>query len=117
MIKADAPIIGGINCPPEETDASTAPAKCGLYPNRFIRGMEIDPVTITLAAALPLTEPMRVLAIMAALAGPPVVRPNNLVARSIKALTAPDFIRIPANMRKMMMKVDTTPIGVVKTPL
>jgi hypothetical protein len=115
-MNADAPIIGGMNCPPEETDASTAPAKLGSYPSFFIRGMEMEPVTSTLAAALPLTDPISVLPRMAALAGPPDVRPNNLVVRSIKTWTTPDFIRNPANMRKTIMNVDITPIGVVKTP-
>ncbi|MBA7669106.1 hypothetical protein ES703_77234 [subsurface metagenome] len=78
--------------------------------------MEIEPVTTTLAAALPLTEPIRVLATTAALAGPPVVLPITLVAISIKAWTTPVFMRNPAKMRKMMIKVDIIPIGVVNTP-
>ena len=46
-------MIGGMICPPVEATASTAAAKCGLKPVRFISGMEIGPSTITLATAEP----------------------------------------------------------------
>ena len=54
--------------------------------------------------------------IIAALAGPPVVLPNALLAMSIKAIIAPDFIRIPANIKKMIMYVDITPMGILQRP-
>ena len=44
MMKAAAPMIGGVICPPVELAASTAPAKCGLKPTRFIAGMVSAPV-------------------------------------------------------------------------
>ena len=46
-------MIGGMICPPVEATASTAAAKCGLKPVRFMSGIEIGPSTITFATALP----------------------------------------------------------------
>ena len=37
MIKAPAPMTGGIICPPLLAAASAAPAMCGLSPIRFIK--------------------------------------------------------------------------------
>ena len=65
-------MIGGMICPPVDATASTAPAKGGLKPVRFIRGMEIWPVTITLATALPEIAPNRLDDTTATLPGPPV---------------------------------------------
>ncbi len=44
MMKAAAPMIGGMSCPPVEAQASTAPAKGAEYPTRFMRGMVKIPV-------------------------------------------------------------------------
>ena len=71
MTKAAAPITGGMICPPVEATASTAPAKAGLKPMRFISGIEKVPVVITLATAEPDTEPNRPEVTQATLAGPP----------------------------------------------
>jgi len=47
-------MMGGMICPPVEAAASTAPANCGRYPIRRIKGMVKVPVAKTLAAAAPL---------------------------------------------------------------
>ncbi|MBA7579827.1 hypothetical protein ES708_21705 [subsurface metagenome] len=52
-MKAEAPITGGRNCPPQEATASTAAAKYPLKPKLFIRGMVNGPVAATLAAEDP----------------------------------------------------------------
>ena len=49
-------MIGGKMEAPEEAAASTAPAKTGLYPKRFIRGMVILPVVTTSDVGLPLMD-------------------------------------------------------------
>ena len=72
MTKAAAPMIGGMICPPVEATASTAPANSGRKPVRFISGMLICPVTMTLATALPEMVPNRLDETTATLPGPPV---------------------------------------------
>ena len=47
MRKAAAPMTGGMNCPPVEAAASTAPATWGWNPTRFMSGMVMEPVTMT----------------------------------------------------------------------
>ena len=71
MMKAPAPITGGMNWPPVEATDSTAPANTGRYPIFFIRGMVKDPVLTTLATAEPLMVPNKALLMTATLAGPP----------------------------------------------
>ncbi len=73
MMKATAPITGGMICPPMLAVASTAPAKAGLKPKRFIKGMVNWPVVTTLATPLPLIVPISAEEITATLAGPPRV--------------------------------------------
>ena len=72
IMKAEAPIIGGIKIPPVLAAASTAPAKKGLYPTFFMRGMVKAPVVATFAWELPEILPIRADAITATLAGPPL---------------------------------------------
>ena len=76
-------MIGGINCPPVDAQASTAPANLGGYPSLFMRGIVKDPVVTTLAAELPLNVPIRPLASTAAFAGPPVLWPVSERAISL----------------------------------
>ena len=71
ITKAAAPMIGGMIWPPVEATASTPAANCGRKPVRFIRGMLICPVTITLATALPEIVPNRLDETTATLPGPP----------------------------------------------
>ena len=89
MMKTAAPMMGGMNWPPVEDTASTAAAKVGWYPRRFIIGMVNVPVPTTLAVALPEIVPNRVLPTTATFAGPPRTRPKSPKARSMKNRPAP----------------------------
>ncbi len=51
IIKAPAPITGGIICPPVEATASPH-QQIWLYPELFIRGIVNEPVVATLAVEL-----------------------------------------------------------------
>ena len=68
MMKAAAPIRGGIICPPVEAVASTPPANEGEKPILFINGMVTEPVVTTLATALPDMVPIAALDTTATLA-------------------------------------------------
>ena len=68
---ADAPMTGGMICPPVEAAVSMAAAVSGLKPVRFIIGMVNEPVVTTFAFALPMIVPVMALAKTAAFAGPP----------------------------------------------
>ena len=70
-MKAAVPITGGISMPPLEAAASTAAAKAGLKPERFIRGMVTAPVITILAPGDPVTIPTRPLDITELWAAPP----------------------------------------------
>ena len=82
-------MIGGVNMPPVEATASTAPASSGENPFFFIMGMVICPVVATLAATEPDREPKNMLDSTAVLAGPPRYAPRQARARSLKKLLAP----------------------------
>ena len=71
MTKAAEPITGGSSCPPVEAAASTAPAKAGRKPVRFIIGMVTMPVPTTFETAFPEIEPNSAEAPTAAFAEPP----------------------------------------------
>ena len=77
MTNAQAPITGGVICPPQDATASTAAAKFGVYPAFFIMGIVMLPTVATLADVLPVIDPKKELATMATLAGPPVMRPGE----------------------------------------
>lgn len=83
-MKADAPIMGGMSMPPVLAAASTAPAKWGMYPTLFMRGMVKAPVVATLAWALPEMLPIRAEATTATLAGPPRYLPARAREKSLK---------------------------------
>ena len=89
MTNAAAPMIGGMICPPVEATASTAPANSGRKPVRFINGMLICPVTMTLATALPEMVPNRLDETTATLPGPPVAWPVRPVAKSMNNCPVP----------------------------
>src|SRR4030042_2399171 len=80
MMNAPAPIMGGMIWPPVEATASTAAAKGGRKPRRFIIGMVKAPVVTTFAEALPEMVPHMALATVATLAGPPCNRPAGRLA-------------------------------------
>jgi hypothetical protein len=89
-MKAAAPIIGGVICPPEEEQASTAAENLGLYPILFIKGIVKAPVVATFATADPEIVPRNALATTDALAGPPRRCPVREIARSKKNFPAPE---------------------------
>ena len=101
MMKADAPMTGGRNCPPQEATASTAAAKYPLKPRRFISGIVKTPVEATLAADDPWIMPIMPLARMPTLAGPPGLWPAAAKARLVKKVVVPDFCRkAPKRMKR-----------------
>ena len=59
MMKAGAPMIGGISTPPVEAQASVAAAVWGEKPVFFIVGIETAPVDSTFEITEPDIEPMR----------------------------------------------------------
>ena len=71
MTNAEAPMIGGMNCPAVEETASMAAAMCGAKPIFIMSGMVTAPVVATLPLALPETMPMKPLDTTATFAGPP----------------------------------------------
>jgi hypothetical protein len=89
MTNAAAPMIGGMSWPPVEATASTAAAKGGRKPVRFMSGMVIGPSTITLATALPETVPNRLELTTATLPGPPAVCPVMDIAKSMNSWPVP----------------------------
>ena len=58
MMKATAPITGGMICPPIDEVASTPPAKAARKPKRFISGMVNWPEATTLATPEPEIVPI-----------------------------------------------------------
>lgn len=89
MIKAAAPITGGMICPAEEEDASTPPAKDGSYPQDFIKGIVNVPVVTTLARLEPEIVPSNADATTAVLAGPPANLPVSANAKLMKSFAPP----------------------------
>jgi hypothetical protein len=83
-MKAAAPIMGGISCPPVEEAASTAPANLVEYPTFFMSGIAKAPVVTVFAMELPLIEPEKPLLTMETFAGPPDGQPAKAMAISMK---------------------------------
>ncbi len=84
MMKAAAPITGGINCPPVEPTDSIAAARVGENPERDISGMVTMPTAMTLLTAAPEIMPNSAEPTTAILAAPPRNRPIDDMARSAK---------------------------------
>ena len=101
ITKPTAPMIGGVNCPPVEATASTAPAKSFLYPVFFISGMVMVPVVATFAMADPLIIPIRADAITETFAGPPGDRPTRGREMSLMNCEKPLYFRNDPNRIKM----------------
>ena len=68
-------MIGGMNWPPVEAEASTAPANSFLYPIFFIIGIVKAPVVTVLATDEPEMQPSKPEETMATFAGPPADQP------------------------------------------
>ncbi len=84
MMKAAAPITGGINCPPVEPTASIAAARMRENPDRTISGMVTMPTATTLLTAAPEIMPNSAEPTTAIFAAPPRNVPIPDMARSAK---------------------------------
>ena len=89
-----------MNCPPVDAAASTAPATWGWNPTRFMSGIVMEPVTMTLATALPLTDPIMPLETTAIIAGPPRYLPTSEPVNSMMNASAPVASSSLPNMTK-----------------
>ena len=74
------------------------------------------PVVITLAPVLPEIEPIIPLAMMAVLAGPPVILPVTAYAKVLKNSPAPETSKKAPKRTNKKTNVDETPIGILKIP-
>ena len=77
MMKATAPITGGMIWPPIEEVASTPPAKAARKPKRFISGMVNWPEATTLAMPEPEIVPISAEDSTQTCAGPPRQPPTR----------------------------------------
>ena len=103
MMKAEAPMIGGMNCPAVEETASMAAAMCRLKPMAIISGMVTEPVVATFPLALPETMPISPLDTTATLAGPPTYEPAMALEKFMNRAVELDTIRKAANIMKKMI--------------
>ena len=103
MMKATAPITGGMIWPPIEAVASTPPAKAARYPKRFISGMVNWPVVTTLATPEPEIVPISAEEITATLPAPPRAWPTRPSATSVKSRIMPARSRKAPNRMKRKM--------------
>ncbi len=103
MMNATAPITGGMIWPPMLDVASTAPAKTGVYPKRFISGIVNWPTVSTLATPEPEIMPIMPDEITATLAGPPRAWPTNPSAMLLKRLIMPACSRKEPNRMNRKM--------------
>ena len=71
MMKAAAPITGGINCPPVEPTDSIAAERTGVKPERTMVGMVTIPTASTFDTALPEIMPNKAEPTTAIFAAPP----------------------------------------------
>ena len=116
MMKAAAPITGGVIWPPHDAQASTPAAKLFLYPPARMAAMVKVPVVTTLAAALPERVPMKALPTTAVLAAPPTCRPVRALAKSVKKRPAPDESSVaPKSTNRNTLPAETAR-GVVQMP-
>ena len=103
MMKATAPITGGMICPPIEAVASTPPAKAARKPKRFISGMVNCPVVTTLATPEPEIVPISAEAMTADLGRPAAPWPTRPSATSLNSAIMPARSRnAPKRMKRKM---------------
>ena len=101
-------MIGGMIWPPVEAVASTPAAKCGGKPERFIKGMDIGPSTMTLATALPEIVPNRLELTTETFPGPPAVWPVSAIAKSMNSWPTPVFsMKLPNTTKMITNEADT----------
>src|SRR5690625_4895936 len=117
IIKAAAPINGGIICPPVDAEASVAAANSGLNPAFFIIGIVKDPEATVFPTELPETIPCKALAATAAFAVPPVYFPVTANAKSLKKLPILVWMSMTPKNKNRKMNLEEIWIGVPNTPL
>ena len=103
MMKATAPMTGGMIWPPMDEVASTPPAKAEVKPKRFISGIVNWPEATTLATPEPETVPMSAEEATQTLPGPPCLSPNTAIEMSLKKSMTPAFsMKAPNRMNRKM---------------
>jgi hypothetical protein len=103
MMKATAPMTGGMIWPPIDEVASTPPAKAGEKPKRFISGMVNWPLATTLATPEPEIVPISAEDRTQTWAGPPRAWPTKPSAKSLNKAIMPARSRKAAKTTKMKM--------------
>ena len=111
MMKAAAPMIGGINWPLVEAATSMAPALTADMPILRITGRLKTPVVTTLAMEEPEIAPVMPDARIAALAGPPRYLPTSAKDKSRKYLPAPALSSKAPNSTNRKTKLTETSMG------
>ena len=109
-------MIGGVNWPPDEADASTAAAKLFEKPCFLIIGIVNTPVPAMFAATDPLIMPNSALATIAACAAPPRIRAVSTVDILMRLSPAPVWLIIAPRIRKTRTVLKTNPVTRPKTP-
>lgn len=109
-------MMGGVNWPPSEATASTAPASSAVKPERFINGIVIVPVLATLATVLPDSMPMNPLLMMDSRAGLDRDLPAKAVPTERMSLTPPVAWSIPTYTMNTKTVVAESPVNEPKTP-
>ena len=109
-------MIGGINWPPVEADASTPAANLALKPFAFINGIVITPVDAVLATAEPEMVPVSAEDITATNAAPPRNLPAMLLDISITKSDAPDTTRKAPNIIKRVMLAEEMVVMIPNMP-
>ena len=115
MMKAAAPMIGGMSWPLVEAATSMAPAFTAGMPIRRMTGMVKVPVVTTLAIDEPEIMPVMPDARIAALAGPPLNRPTMAKESARKYLPAPALSSSAPNSTNRKTKLTETLMGMPKT--
>ena len=115
MMKAAAPMIGGMSWPLVEAATSMAPAFVAGMPIRRITGMVKVPVVTTLAMDEPEIIPVMPDARIAALAGPPLKRPTMAKESARKYWPAPALSSSAPKSTKRNTKLTETLIGMPNT--
>ena len=116
IMKATAPITGGITCPLIDDEDSMAAAFSAGNPVRIMRGIVKVPVVTTLARADPEIIPKKADATTLAFAGPPFRWPSSANDDRMNHIPAPAFSSKAPNMTKRKTKLVAIPNGIPNTP-
>ena len=105
MMKAPAPITGGINCPPVDAAASIPAAKRAGKPAFCINGIVMTPVDTVFATDEPDTDPIKPEPKTATKPGPPTILLAAARDNSMMKSPAPDLTRKAPNKINMKTKL------------